>query len=648
MNNIDYDVLGIDLGTTNSCVTVWKNGQIEVVPNEMGIRITPSVVSFLNSETLIGKAAQKKISSNYQNTVYDFKRLIGRNIEDEEIKRDIENWPFVVNGDENGKPIIHVEKSEDGKLDYTPEDLSCMILKYLKRQADNFVGRPLTAAVITVPAYFTESQREATEEAARLAGLNVLRLLDEPSAAALTYSIDSTGEPRHIVVYDLGGGTFDCSILEVGHNRICVIASDGDRHLGGEDFVHNMMEYLFHAYRQRMNKDIRDDRLWRSRIRNAAEEAKIALSTHSSTDIEFENSDFSFAMSRSRFENMNNDLFRKTIAIVERTIEKANLKNSDISEIILVGGSTRIPCIQQMLQDSFPECTICKSVNPIEAVAKGAAIMAAVIQSQRLKEMPQQSLLSFGIEVQGGIVEVMIPRGTPLPAACTYEFVTPCDYQKTISFRITMGERPLARDCTVLGEVTIEELVLRQRGETTFSVTMSLSLDHHLEVVTMESSGQKRVIWDMNLDYTHPLSPLNKPPEVIDAIIRDSEIQRAVDADLVSRHQAMNALSCMVEDGYAFLHKNTPPMSSESLQQKKELLESIESWMYQNPDAGIQECQERQQLICNYLLEQTVSSNVFSTNKTMVAFHSAYNLIFFFSMISRIPLAQVGIRVPGP
>lgn len=603
MEEKDYDVIGIDLGTTNSCVSVWKNGQIAVVPNEMGRRTTPSVVSFLETETLIGNAACRKMTKNAQNTIFDSKRLIGRKVSDEEIQRDIKSWPFQVVADENDDPVIHIDKSMNGKQNFAPEDISAMILSYLKLQADDFVGHPVTDAVITVPAYFDECQRTKIQDAASRAGLNVLRLLDEPSAAALTYNFESHDQTKFILVYDLGGGTFDVSIVMVQNQLVQAIERDGDSHLGGEDLNRKMMEYLFFQYKKQKGVDISNDPIWRARMRNAVEECKIDLSFSKSSLIEFDNPDFTFSVTRSLFENLNKDVFAKTIEIVEKTLAKANLQKSDISDVVLVGGSTHIPRIQQLLRDYFTDAKINKSVNPDEAVSMGAAILAAVIKSQRMRLLPQTALLSIGIETHGGIVEVMIPRGSQLPACMSYEFVTPMDYQKAISFKVVMGERMLVRDCIELGEIKMDDLELECSGDLVFSISMCLSQEYVLSVSIVESSKSKRNDFELNLNEEDPLSPLNMTTEQIEQLVSEAEQYRVMDEEFVSRHLAINELDCLVEEGFALVERNEEKMTEDWVKQKRELLETVKEWMKQNPDAEIRESYSRQQLIRKNLLE---------------------------------------------
>ena len=606
MNEIDYNVMGIDLGTTNSCVSVWKNGQISIVPNEVGKMITPSVVSFLNTETLIGNAAQKRISSNYQNTIFDCKRLIGRKISDETIQDDLKAWPFVVFADAEDNCVFHVDKSVGEKKDFTPEEISGMLLEYLKRQAENFVGHAMTDVVITVPAYFSDVQRQSTENAARLAGLNVLRLLDEPSAAALTYNFANHEDTKYILIFDLGGGTLDVSILEVGNQKVSVVASDGDSHLGGSDFDRNLMDYLMWQFERQTGEDIRNNRLWKARMRTAAENCKIELSISSSSIVEFENSDFSFSVSRMLFENINTKLFTKIMETVQNVLDKAQFQKETISDVVLVGGSTRIPRIQQLLQDFFTQSNLCREVNPDEAVSMGAAIMGAVIQSQQLKVLPQTAVLSFGIESQGGIVEMMIPRGTALPVACSYEFLTPMVHQTAIVFKVVMGERRLVRDCVELGEIVMDDLVIHLNSPSLFTIVMYLDNDYNLSIEVIESTGDKRVVWEMNLGMSNPLSPLLLSEEEIAARVRESEEKREEDEEMVKRQQEMNLLVCLVEDAYAVLLRNDEGMTEEWIQQKRELLQSIEEWIQHNPHAEVFETQQRQQLLSKSFLQSTV------------------------------------------
>ena len=621
MEDDEYNVMGIDLGTTNSCIAVWKNGQIAIVPNEMGLRTTPSVVSFFPNETLVGYGAANKMTQNYHNTIFDCKRLIGHKISDPEIREDISSFPYSVVGDENGYPVITVNQSSSGKTQFTPQEISGMILDYLRVQAESFSGRKIRDAVITVPAYFNEEQRQATIEAAKLAKLNVLRLLDEPSAAAFAYNFEQDTDTKHILIYDLGGGTLDVSLLEVGKQRVHVISSVGNNHLGGEDFNHVLMSFLFEQYKRQKGVDISTNEAWRARMRKAVESCKVFLSSTSSSLIEFENDDFTYSVSRFLFEKLNRELFQRTLEIVKETLQRAGLTRDDVDEVILVGGSTRIPRIQQILSDYFSAEKMCNSVNPDEAVAVGAAIMAAVEKYQRIKSMPHKSILSLGVETHGGLMDIMIPLGSSLPATSSYEYTIPTDYQSTIEFRIAMGERLLIRDNIILGSIVVNDMPLCKTDALHVMITMTLSCSHSLHVTVDVTPGQRRESIEISLDRDNPLSPLLMSQEEIQVLINRAQSLRQVDEELVRRHKAMNVLECVMEEGYGFLYGLTENMPQEWIRQKYELLENTHNWMKNNVDADCASCKSHEQLL---------RKNLHAYRKWMCLLQTASNILRFF------------------
>ena len=649
METEDYNVLGIDLGTTNSCVAVWKNGQIAIVPNEVGKRTTPSMISFLRDEILIGNAATKKMTANYRNTVYGCKRLIGRKVTDKDIASDIAAWPFRVVGDDNNNARILIETAEGGTKPYSPEEISGMVLRYLRTQAEAFLGHSVTDAVITIPAYFNEIQRKATSDAAQMAGLNVLKLLDEPTAAAIAYHFEQSDRTQNILVYDLGGGTFDVSILQVGDKQVKMLANDGDNHLGGEDFDRNLMNYLFFQYEKQKGEDVTNDRQWCARMHAAAESCKLELSVASSSLVEFDNSDFTYSVSRFLFENLNKDLFNRTIAIVERTIEKANLTKDQIDDVVLVGGSTRIPRIQRLLNERFANSKICKGINADEAVAMGAVIFAAVSESQKMKQYPSTVLLSLGVEVHGGIMLPMIPRGSTIPSSNLLEFTIPTDYQEAVEFRIVMGERLLVRDNMVLGTISFNGLPLCRTEEMTIKVKLKVTPKYHL-LVEVEAPGNHHRLLDIPLD-------CSISPATIQQMVNSAQENRAKDEEMVKRHQEMNILECVIEEGYLLLHSHDSRMTDEWIQQMSDLLGDIREWMKRNEDADIHECQEREQLIRRNILGfgrvysicfQPLEPLFNKQGKSCVFNHLTYSLKFFFSRISSTSFALVVIGVPGP
>lgn len=593
MEDNEYNVMGIDFGTTNTRVAVWKNGQIELVPNEGGNRLTPSVVSFTESEILIGDGANNKCITNPKNTITDVKRLMGKKISDMRVQYDIRFWPFTVTSDATDNPVIQVEHSPSGKTQYTPEEICSLILKYLQKQVENYCGRPVRDAVIAVPAYASDSEKESIQKAAKLAGLNVLRLLDEPIAAALAYNYAKNDGSKKILVYDLGGRSFDVSALEFSDSRIHVICSVGDSSIGGENFNSVLMEFLFEQYKKQKGEDISHDPQWRARMRRAVESCKVDLSLRTSAPVEFDNSDFSYSVPRFLFENLNRGVFQQTIDIVRETLQKAGFQKEEVSEVILVGGSTKIPRVQQLIKDTFPSATLCKELNPEETIALGAVIMAVMTKLEMMKQVPSAALLSVGLETQGGITEVMIPRGTQLPVTMACEFTIPTDYQSAIEFKLVMGERLLASDNVTIGSICIPDLPLAKTEETTVSVRMSLSSSHMLHVEVSVNQAVRREEKDISLGRDNPLSPLLLSEEELSAQIREAEEKRGEDEEKVRRCEARNRLECAIEQGYGLIHTPTASMTSVWILQARTELDSARKWMKLNTDVDCPTCERR-------------------------------------------------------
>ena len=605
-------VIGIDLGTTFSCVGVFQKGKVEIIANEVGNRITPSIVSFSEGQRFVGDSAVPQLISNPRNTVFAVKRLIGRRFNDPEVQGEIGRLPYKVI-DKNDRPLIELEFKGETKT-LSPEEISAMVLTKMKNVAEDYLGKTIKNAVVTVPAYFNDAQRKATKDAGAIAGLNVMRILNEPTAAAIAYGLDKKDNQK-ILVFDLGGGTFDVSLLSIEDSFFEVLATAGDTHLGGEDFDNRVVDHFLDVFKRRTGKDASKDVKAVAKLKREAEKAKRALSTLHQTRIEiegfFDGEDLSEPFTRARFEELNMDLFRKTMQPVQQVLKDSQVSKHEVDEIVLVGGSTRLPKIQQLVRDFFNGKAPCKSINPDEAVAYGAAVEGGVLSDDPDAQdivIINVNSLTLGVETVGGVMAELIPRNTRIPVKKTQTFVTSQDDQEYVRVQIFEGERAMTRDNHFLGAFDLTGLPPGPRGSVQIQVTFELDQNNMLKV-TAENGDNKESI-------TINAQEARLSEDEREEAIRNAQDWVAEDEKTKAAVNAKNNLEQIVYSAKNNLGKDEVKerLSEEERKELKRIVRETIDWIESNSDEEAEVYDEKRKevvpLLSALLNEPGVSAGV--------------------------------------